>query len=732
MGVDRGWERILTFQFSNLAGAFWNRRWSRAALVDVMPTPTALDPISEAIERGIAAGNAKRRPTQEVRLGARAIRDQARATDCRKAAIIKLLEFVRDYPNTEEFQKIIARLMQEAHDEYALEAWLGVSLRFPRSMDAFHSLVALTHRRKGVSVVGAILRARFPFMPKSLDELLAYAEACDMAGATAERRAAFKRLARMFEKRNDSWLVGTSWLEEELGLQGSVVTILRRLAAGAGLGPPIIRERQRLHAVIGDWEHSNSRVLDRGGRASVRVLRTLFDRVLESRQIGTSTRLHNAGSVLLLTGSLGTGGAERQLVNTAVGLSELSLEQRTLKDGLILDPVNVVARSLRDRKDGAFYLADLQRAGIQVRSYRELPDFAGDLATSAVRPALSALGFLPWSTAEAVIKLTDWLKVTKPEVVHIWQDGLVYAAGLAALLAGVPRIILSGRSAPPPDRRERYLIEYDIIYRSLLRAPGVKLSVNSHYAANRYAAWLDLDPELISVLPNGVARLSSASNTESDAMFHVFEERTGKSTLTLGAVMRLDEVKRPLLWIDAAASLLARIPNARFIIVGDGPFRARAERRAEALGVAGRCLFVGRSACVGYWLSKMDALMLLSEHEGLPNVLIEAQLAGIPVITTAAGGAPETLIPGATGIITSQSPTPRDVADAIAGLARQPGRLRDMGGAAERWARGAFPIPRMLSNTLEVYEAAGQAEPLSTVKPHQAMAIAKPSLQYII
>lgn len=708
MGMDPGGERMLKFQLSNLTGALLSRRWSRAALLGSLPKPAALNPLCDAIARGIAAGNAKRRPTQEMRLCARAIRDRARATDCREAAFSKLLEFVGDYPEIEEFQKIVARLLHEMHDERALEAWLGISLRFPRSMDAFHNLIVLTHRHKEASTVRAVLQARFPRMPKSLDQLLAYAEACDMAGATAERRSAFKRLARTFEKRNDSWLVGTSWLEEELGIHRSVVTVLRRIAAGAGLGPPIIRERQRLHAAIGDWEHSDRRALDGNSRASVKVLGALFDRILETRKIGASPRSHKAGSVLLLTGSLGTGGAERQLVNTAIGLSEMSLEQRTLEDGLIVDPVNVVARSLRDRKDGAFYLADLQRAGIPVGSYRELPDFAGNLATSAVRPALSALGFLPWSTAEAVIKLTDWLQSRKPEVVHIWQDGLVYAVGLAALLAGVPRIILSGRSAPPPDRRERYPIEYDIIYRSLLRAPGVKLSVNSRYAATRYATWLDVDPELISVIPNGVARAPCVADAESEAAFHAFEKLTRQSTLTLGAVMRLDEVKRPLLWIDAAAGVLGRVPNARFIVVGDGPFRARAEKRAQVLGMAERCLFVGRSFCVGYWLSKMDALMLLSEHEGLPNALIEAQLAGVPVITSAAGGAPETLIPGTTGFLMGPSPTPHEVADVIAGLVAQPGRLRSMAVAAEQWAKEAFPIPRMLSNTLEVYAAAGR------------------------
>jgi glycosyltransferase involved in cell wall biosynthesis len=669
------------------------------------------------VARGTAAGNAKRRPTQEIRKSARGIRDRARATELREAAISELEVFVSDYPGVEEFQKIVARLLHEIHDDRALGAWLGISLRFPQSMDAFHNLVMLAQRRKGPNVVGGILRARFPRMPKRLAQLLAYAEACDAAGETEKRRAAFDRLAQMFSKRNDSWLLATAWLEEEWGIHRSAGTILRRLAAGTGLGPPIIGDRAHLQTVIGEWEQRDHSKTNKGTLASVKVLGALFDRVLEARQGSVSTSARDTGPLLLLTGSLGTGGAERQLVTTAIGLKEMGLGQRTLADGLLLEPVNVMARSLRDRKDGAFFLADLEKAGVPVRSYRELPDFAGDLATSAVRPALSALGYLPWSTAEAVIKLTDQLRSMKPEVVHIWQDGLVYAAGLAALLAGVPRIILSGRSTPPPDRRENYLVEYDIIYRSLLRAPGVRLSVNSRHAANRYAAWLDMDPERIAVIPNGVARAPSAGDPRAESAFRVFAERTGPGALTLGAVMRLDEVKRPLQWVDAAAAIVVKIPNACFIVVGDGPFRKRAEKRAKALGIAERCLFVGRSTCVGYWLSKMDALMLLSEHEGLPNALIEAQLAGVPVITSPAGGAPETLIPGSTGVITNPNPTPCEVADMIAGLVAEPGRLKQMGLEAESWAKTAFPISRMLSSTLQTYADAGLREPLAATDP---------------
>jgi len=234
-------------QVASIFRAFWGSRWPRGELLlDTRLITSAVDPVRETVAAGIAAGKAKHRPTGDIRIRSRAIRDRARAEDCRQAAISELLLFVGDYPTIEEFQKIVARLLHEVHDEEgALAAWLGICLRFPESMDAFLNLVVLTHRYKGTAVARTLLSARFPRMPRRLDHLLAYAEACDLAGATAMRRAAFERLARMFAKRNDSWLIATSWLEEEYGINRSAAAVLRRLAAGTGLGIPRIRWRRR-------------------------------------------------------------------------------------------------------------------------------------------------------------------------------------------------------------------------------------------------------------------------------------------------------------------------------------------------------------------------------------------------------------------------------------------------------------------------------------------------------
>jgi glycosyltransferase involved in cell wall biosynthesis len=119
--------------------------------------------------------------------------------------------------------------------------------------------------------------------------------------------------------------------------------------------------------------------------------------------------------------------------------------------------------------------------------------------------------------------------------------------------------------------------------------------------------------------------------------------------MTIGGVFRFAKDKRPKLWIRFAQYHLAQHPESRFILVGGGDMLSESIELAEELGISHRILFVGASKEVGYWMNKMDVLVLLSRYEGLPNVLIEAQMMGIPVVTTPAGGATECFLDGLTG-----------------------------------------------------------------------------------
>ena len=145
----------------------------------------------------------------------------------------------------------------------------------------------------------------------------------------------------------------------------------------------------------------------------------------------------------------------------------------------------------------------------------------------------------------------------------------------------------------------------------------------------------------------------------------------------------------------------------RFIIVGSGAVFDLARRRAVELGISSRILFTGHSRNVGYWLSKMNLVMLLSEFEGLPNVLMEAQLAGLPVLSTPAGGSTETFISGRTGLAlqSASNPTTADFLAKLDELISDPVRLRFMGSQARENAKQKFAIPKILALTTRLFKA---------------------------
>ncbi len=111
----------------------------------------------------------------------------------------------------------------------------------------------------------------------------------------------------------------------------------------------------------------------------------------------------------------------------------------------------------------------------------------------------------------------------------------------------------------------------------------------------------------------------------------------------IGHVGRFTEQKNHAFLLEIAAAVLAREPDVRFLLVGEGELRAVMEAKAAALGIAGRVIFAGvRSDVPQLMLGAMDAFLLPSLYEGLPLVLMEAQAAGLPCVysdTTAAEAA---------------------------------------------------------------------------------------------
>jgi glycosyltransferase involved in cell wall biosynthesis len=100
--------------------------------------------------------------------------------------------------------------------------------------------------------------------------------------------------------------------------------------------------------------------------------------------------------------------------------------------------------------------------------------------------------------------------------------------------------------------------------------------------------------------------------------------------LAVLAVGRMMPQKRPLLFLEIAARIAARIPEAKFLWIGDGPLATEWDSRAAALGIASRAQRLGWRDDVAALLGCGDLLLHTAEYEGLPLAILEAMATGLP------------------------------------------------------------------------------------------------------
>jgi glycosyltransferase involved in cell wall biosynthesis len=407
------------------------------------------------------------------------------------------------------------------------------------------------------------------------------------------------------------------------------------------------------------------------------------------------------GRLDLITGGLGPGGAERQLSRVAIELERARQAEGKVGEIELPDAPVVVVRSHGPEKQNDFFLGDVRRAGVELVELNSVKPLAPKAVGVTDPELLVLLDFLPPPVNYGVKRLTRHFIDRGTDTASAWQDGGCLFAGLAALIAGVPSIHFVMRGLPPSIRRHLYRPEYEPLYRAMAQIPGVSFFSNSHAAAKAYCEWLDLTPDRFSVVYNGVNAMPPEGEPDCEQMWSDFVLATQDATRTIGGVFRFDTDKQPNVWIRFAARFLQRHPDTRFVLVGGGRLQDGAMKMARKLGIDRRILFTGNSSTVGFWLDKMALKVLLSRFEGLPNVLIEAQYSGVPVVTTPAGGAAECLIEGVTGRVVSSCDKP-DLAEVVAAAEQMLGSERTelfaAGGAGRQYLDERFSIPGMLQS----------------------------------
>jgi glycosyltransferase involved in cell wall biosynthesis len=397
-----------------------------------------------------------------------------------------------------------------------------------------------------------------------------------------------------------------------------------------------------------------------------------------------------AGPIVHVNNALAWGGAERQLVNTLIGL-----RARVTRDVVLL------CQKLGEDADYDFYRPALRAMGANVRNMAAL-DAAHERLSKALNKRelnrlAGAFAWMPGDVQERIWRLMSDFAQLKPCAVHAWQDALGIEAAYAAKLIGAPRIIVSTRNLPPTNFAY-YRPYMNTAFAELAKCHDVTLLNNSEAGARGYAAWLGIDSKRIGILRNGVDP-GGASVLDRGAA------RAGlglpEDALVVGSTFRFYDEKRPLLWIDTAIQIAAR-SDAHFVIFGVGPMLEEVRGRAARAGLADRLLLPGADRDAASKLAAFDVFLLTSAHEGTPNVVLEASAAGVPVVTTAAGGAPEAVLEGVTGFVVAEA-TPAGLAERVLGALSDEAFRAACAVEGPRFIADRFGIERMLDETLALY-----------------------------
>lgn len=361
---------------------------------------------------------------------------------------------------------------------------------------------------------------------------------------------------------------------------------------------------------------------------------------------------HERLRVAFVAGTLGKGGAEKQLVYMVRALLRADVDVRVFC-----------------LTKGEFYESALEELG-------RAPLWVGRFSNPLVR----------------VVSLVAALRTFRPHVVqaaHFYAN--LYAVAAAWSFGSIS--IGSIRSDGLEElEKNRFFGPF------LLRYPSALVS-NSH-AAIKNLSKEGFTSVSISVLPN-VIDLAGFDGGTAPA----FSQRHENDDVVVVAIARLYPKKRIDLFLNALAVARSQMPCVRGLIVGDGPERAHLESVAQSAGLLpDGVAFTGTRNDIPALLKQADMLVLASEHEGFPNVILEAMAAGLPIVTTAAGDAARIVESGVTGYVVPFDNVAQ-VADRILLLAKSKDQRDRLGGAGRRRVEEFYDFNGLADRLLCIYRA---------------------------
>jgi glycosyltransferase involved in cell wall biosynthesis len=237
---------------------------------------------------------------------------------------------------------------------------------------------------------------------------------------------------------------------------------------------------------------------------------------------------------------------------------------------------------------------------------------------------------------------------------------------------------------------------YSVLDRRLLRRFPRVIAVSE--GVSRTLQHSGIPPHQITLIDNGI----DLSHFEG-AVATLPERLKSDSRPIVGTVGRLAEQKGLEHLLRAAQSVLARFPEALFVLVGEGPLRSSLETQTRQLGIERNVIFAGQRNDMPGVYASFDVFVLASLDEGMPMAMLEAMAAARPVVATRVGAVPRLVLPEQTGLLVD-SGDPAGLAEAIERLLGDPPFRRELGVRARGHVAQFFSADVMAGKYVALYK----------------------------
>ncbi len=294
------------------------------------------------------------------------------------------------------------------------------------------------------------------------------------------------------------------------------------------------------------------------------------------------------------------------------------------------------------------------------------------------------------------------LRREQPDIVHTHTAKAGTLGRIAARLAGVPIVVhtfhghvLSGYFNPLKTKF------FTFIERWLARWSDVIISVSERCRSDLLSAGIGDDKKMITI-PLGLELERFEQRVP--GLGGKFRERLGipAGVPIVSHVARMVPIKRHDVFLRAIPKVWERLPDVRFVLVGDGELRPELERLARDLDLDERLVWAGFVREQELIYADTDLLVLTSDNEGLPVAVLEALASGRPVVSTRVGGVPELIEDGKTGFIVP----PGDheaLADTLVHALGDMDRLRAMGRQGQQRTLEEYNAQRLIRDIDRLY-----------------------------